>query len=178
MLKKMMTGLLAIVALTFTGFTSANAQDTTMMKRGKHHMAMLNLTPDQQTKMDGERIAHMKVMNGLRNEMDEKKARLNTLMETDKPDMKVINQVIDEVGALKTKMMKQKAEHVQKIRTMLTDEQKVIFDSHKGKMGHGDNMFDMECGKGMKQGKGQGCMNDNGCRNDHRGKRYLRGNVD
>ena len=53
--------------------------------------------------------------------------------------MKAINANIDEITKLQNQMMKKAAEHRQQVRNLLTDEQKLWFDSHvgggKGKMG-------------------------------------------
>jgi len=114
-----------------------------------------NLTEDQQKKLEKMRTSNMKEMLQSRNAMAESRARLNTLRTADKADMNAINKVIDEMGANRTKMMKKKEAHRQEVRQILTDEQRVYFDSrkrgsHKGN-GHGNKM-------GM-NGKGKrGCM--------------------
>jgi len=65
-----------------------------------------------------------------RNLLKEKHAKLEVLQTADKPDMKEINKVIDEIVALQAQEMKAKAVNRQKIRGLLTDEQRVLFDAH------------------------------------------------
>ena len=81
----------------------------------------------------------------LKNQLGEKKARMQTLETADKADMQAINALIDEIQSLQGKIMKMHASHRQEIRKMLTPEQRVDFDlkgmrkekrHHKGRRGH------------------------------------------
>jgi Spy/CpxP family protein refolding chaperone len=123
------------------------------------HMKMMlpDLTDEQVAKIKTLRIEMMKQLNPLRAELKEKMAHLNTLSIAEKPDMKAINTTIDEIGALKTKMMKIHAKFRQDVRALLTDDQRVIFDSKAGKMmGHG---MKGHHGSGKGPGKGMPCKN-------------------
>lgn len=113
------------------------------------HMNLPNLTDEQKDQIAKLRTENMKTMLQNRNLLQEKMAKLNTLQTADKPDMKAINTLIDETAALKATMAKAQAAHRQQVRSLLTDEQRVIFDSrpHRG-WGEGP-------GKGFR-GKGQG----------------------
>jgi len=125
-------------------------------------MGLPNITDDQKAKIEKLRTAHMKEANGIHNQLNEKRAKLNTLSDVDNTDMVAINKTIDEIGALQTDLMKKKTAHQMEVRKLLTDEQKVVFDS-KPRMGKG---------KGNGQGKGKGCGNGKGncngakCRNN------------
>jgi Spy/CpxP family protein refolding chaperone len=96
-----------------------------------------DITEDQQGKIDALRTDHMKTMQSLRNQKNEKRAHLQTLRTADKADMNAINKTIDEIGALQTKMMKERENHIQEVRNLLTDEQRISFDSHKRGNGPG-----------------------------------------
>jgi len=98
--------------------------------RGEH-MMVPGLSEQQLEQMKSMRTEHMKEMQSLRNQMAEKKARLRTLSTADKVNMNDINKVIDEIGAMRTQMMKMKEQHRQNIRKMLTDDQRIYFDSHQ-----------------------------------------------
>ncbi|RLD84261.1 MAG: hypothetical protein DRJ10_01645 [Bacteroidetes bacterium] len=114
-----------------------------------------NLTEIQQTKIEKMRTANMKEMIQSRNFMAEKGANLNTLRTADKVDMNAINKAIDEMGANRTKMMKKREAHRQAIREILTDDQKVYFDSRRGRGSRGGNGQ----GNGMgRNGQGRGCQ--------------------
>lgn len=93
------------------------------------HMNLPNLTDEQKDQMAKLRTGNMKVMLDFRNKIQEKMARLHTLQTADKPDMSAINSTIDDIFALRAEMAKKQAAHHQKVRSLLTDEQRVIFDS-------------------------------------------------
>ena len=101
-----------------------------------------NLTEDQQKKIEKMRTSNMKEMMQFRNAMAESRAHLNTLRTADKVDMSAINKTIDKMGANKIEMMKKREAHRQSVRQVLTDDQRVHFDSRNG--------------RGFKGGKGQG----------------------
>lgn len=119
------------------------------------HKEYLNLTDDQEKKLDELRTPHMKTMQDFRADMNIKEAEYEKLMKADKPDMKAINAKIDEISKLHGDMMKERSKHQQDVRALLTDDQKVMFDAHIGMQGkHGmGQMHGMKGGKGM-HGKG------------------------
>ncbi len=114
-----------------------------------------DLNEAQQKKIDELRIAHQKNMLKFRNQMGEKSAQLQTLRTAEKADMNAINKTIDEIGALKTQMMKEREDHRQQVRSVLTDSQRVQFDMHRGygKKG-GQGNYGMGCRGQRGQGNG------------------------
>lgn len=123
-----------------------------MMNRGQnfgpdHECRMIpDLTGDQQSQIQGLRTAQLKEMQGFRNQIGENRARYRTLMSADKSDQKTIEANIDEFTNLRNQMMKKQSAHQQAIRSLLTDEQKVLFDNRgmRGRQGAGMN------GRGMR----------------------------
>ena len=102
-------------------------------KEGKgncHVKNISDLTADQQTQMDKLKTTHMKTMMDIKNQIGVKNAELKVLNSADKTDMNAINAKIDEIGALKTQLMKKKTEHMQAIRAILTPEQRLKFDAN------------------------------------------------
>jgi Spy/CpxP family protein refolding chaperone len=94
-----------------------------------------NLTEEQQAKIEKLKIAHLKVRNQHQAEIAEMRATKRKLMIADKPDQKAIDAIIEKKGAKQIEMHKAAAAHHVAIRNLLTDEQKVVFDSKpmKGK---------------------------------------------
>ena len=88
-----------------------------------------DLTEEQQTKIEAIRLKHMKEMNTFRNQKNELQAKKHTLMTSDNANSNEINSVIDQMTNLQNKMLKTSAKHRQDVRSLLTDEQKVYFDS-------------------------------------------------
>ncbi len=175
--KKVKTGLLAtIFALTFIFATTADmfAQPGHWSGKGYKHgwqndgykcycLKMLDLTEEQQEKIDELRLQCMKNNSSIKNKMMEKMARLKTLTTADDIDMKAINATIDEITGLKSQLMKNKVANKMDIRNLLTDKQKIMFDNQRMKKGFGKKckVKGSEHGKGMmyrncpKSGRGQ-----------------------
>ena len=112
-------------------------QQKKQMKFEQHEM-LPDLTDTQKDQMKAVRIKTMKSVQPLKNQLMEKRARLNTLSSADKADMKAINKQIDEISTLKASMQKVRAASKQEVRSILTDDQRVIFDAQKGQ-GYGRN---------------------------------------
>lgn len=139
-MKKIM---LSLVALMFIGTTILTAQtaekkdsdNTGICCSGRMWQDIPDLTQDQTKKIEDLHIAHLKEVNQLRSQMTEKKAHLRTLQTADKTDNAAINKTIDEITALQNNLMKKNEAHRQAVRNILTDKQKVIFDTkYCGKM--------------------------------------------
>lgn len=118
--------------------------DSTSGQPGQGLINLLNLTEDQQTKLKELQLAHQKKVLPIKNAIAEKKAKLRTLETADNADMKAINALIDDISNQRSQLMKERANMQQDIRKMLTDEQRIIFDSHQG------------FGRGRGQGAGRG----------------------
>lgn len=113
-----------------------------------------DLTTEQQNKIVKFKILNLKEMQNLRNELLEKKAHLQTLRSAEKADINSINKTIDEIGIIQTSINKKREQHVQDVRSLLTDEQKVVFDNKGQGKGYGN---------GYCKGNGNGRGNRNGC---------------
>jgi Spy/CpxP family protein refolding chaperone len=87
--------------------------------------------------------------------MNELRARKRTLNTTDKADLTEINSVIDQMTEVHNKMMKASAKHLQEVRNLLTEEQKVYFDSMAGR-GRGYNRGAGRAGAGYGNPRGMG----------------------
>jgi Spy/CpxP family protein refolding chaperone len=120
-----------------------------------------NFTDEQKAKMKEIRMASYKEIKPLKNQLGELKAKEMTLTTADKPDMGAINSNIDEITKIENKIKKIKASGHQQIRALLTDEQKMWFDGHKGHKGgkgmgdkprHGEEDFESS------EGSPEGCQ--------------------
>ncbi len=160
-----------VFAIMLTSGTSLFAQKGPGMKPGAgygmgHGMGFgLNLTEDQQNQMKEMRVAHMKAVQPVRDQLMELKAHQRTLMNAENPDQKAINKNIDEMTKLQNKLMKMGSEQLLKVKSILTDEQKVMIQSRIGKSG--------KFGSGMKGRRGS-CMMNKGNNGPGRGTGYHR----
>ncbi len=107
-----------------------------------------NLTADQQTKITGLRTIYWKERQNFFNQLAEKRIRLQILRSADNVDMNAINNSIDEITVIQANMLKNKEQHFQNVRNLLTDDQKVFFNSFNGGRGNG---------QGYGAGAGYGC---------------------
>jgi len=127
-MKKIKILALAFVTLLLVN-TNTFAQCSKHEGKGNCHTKNIaDLTADQQTQMDKLKTTHMKTIMDVKNQIGVKNAELKVLNSADKTDMNAINAKIDEIGALKTQLIKKKTEHMQAIRTILTPEQRLKFD--------------------------------------------------
>ncbi len=107
-----------------------------MMNRGdkqgqnqQRMMTQLNLTDEQRAKVEKIHLNGQKGMIPLRNNIQEKNAQLRTLRMSDDYDEAAVNALIEEIGELRTAMMAMRTGHQQQIREILTEEQRIKFDS-------------------------------------------------
>ncbi|NOY36466.1 MAG: Spy/CpxP family protein refolding chaperone [Chlorobi bacterium] len=124
---------------------------------GMRMAGMLDLTEAQQEQVKELRIAHLKEVLPLKNKMAELKAQYRTLVTAEKTDQKAINNNIDEQTKVLNKIMKSGADFRLKFRDLLTEDQRLILDSHtgrkvgmKGNSGNCRGMYGMHKGLGSR----------------------------
>lgn len=92
-------------------------------------MAQLNLSEEQRAKIEQIHINGQKGMIPLRNNIQEKNAQLRSLKMSNEYDEEAANALIEEIGELRTAMMTMRTGHQQQVRQVLTEEQRVKFDT-------------------------------------------------
>jgi Spy/CpxP family protein refolding chaperone len=121
------------------------------------YFGIMDLTPDQKTKIDDLKLQHMKVVTPLKDQLKEKQAKINTLLDADNSDPIAINTAIDEFTNITNQLIKKKAEFQISIRNILTDKQKIVFDSKSDLFDNGccmdSGMKDGKCPKGQNHGQ-------------------------
>ncbi len=119
-------------------------------EQGQKGPRIPGLTEEQKEQMKAIRLKSEKAALPLKNQVGEKEARLRTLTTSEDYNANAVNKVIEEVGAIKTELMKLKVATGQEIKQILTEEQLVFFNNHAGKgPGQGPK------GKGPQQGRGR-----------------------
>ena len=104
-----------------------------------------DLTDKQKADIEKIHLDSKKEMLPITNALRVKRAELQTLRTAEKIDQKAIDTKVKEIGNLRTQMMSLREQRVQKVRAILTDDQKVVFDSQKGK-GHNGHGTKTNCG--------------------------------
>jgi len=104
-------------------------------------MSIPNLTEDQKEKIKAQQVAFGKEALPLKNQLAEKRAHLHTLQTAQPYDANAVNATIDDISKTESQLMKKQAANREAIRKLLTDEQRLAFDSIRG-MGRGMRLRD------------------------------------
>jgi Spy/CpxP family protein refolding chaperone len=167
--KRIFSAAIAFILVAGLSFTSMaqrgqgmnqNGQGMRSMNPGQRmnqtpaHFAFLQLSEEQQSKIETLRLDLMNKNLPLKNQLDEMRAKMKSLQTGDNQSLKDINKLIDDMSAVQAQIRKNAAAHRLDVRALLTDDQKVLFDAHQGWRG--------------KRGPQQGRMN--------KGNRNPRGN--
>lgn len=115
-------------------------------QKGPRGPQIPNLTEEQKEQLKGFRVEFEKASLPIQNQIGEKEARLKTLTTAESFDEKAVNNVIEEIGDLKTEIMKLHVAQTEKIKSVLTEEQLVVFNNRLAK--------GSQPGKGPKRGPG------------------------
>ena len=83
----------------------------------------LNLTPDQQKKLDDIMFAHMEKMIDLKAALDKEELKIKMLLDQSQIDEKHVLAVVDKVLAARDQMQRMRATMFVKVRILLTAEQ-------------------------------------------------------
>jgi Spy/CpxP family protein refolding chaperone len=163
------------ITLMFMVISTANAQQGQRnghgqgqgSGRGYGQHQSLNLTADQQTQFKSMRLKMQQDMLPIRNKIGENRAKLRTLTTVENADLKAINKVIDSNSQLTASMAKLQATNHQAVRSLLTEEQRIIYDTRdfsrgdrktqgqKAERGERGQRRTKRHGQGQGQGNGQ-----------------------
>jgi len=141
--------LFVILVSLMTTFMWAQPGNDMPFERGRKEMRgmrgpgpqmtdMLELTADQQKQMKDLKLKLDKDILPLRTDLMKTRGELRILKAEDKPNLKAIYSKIDEITALKAKIMKLKAKHQLDVKNILTEEQRLKWEQHQlHKRGYG-----------------------------------------
>jgi Spy/CpxP family protein refolding chaperone len=156
--------LLSVALLMATGFDALAQRGRGMARQGVINRGgetgwvcpgIPNLTEEQSEQLTELRTAHLREMQTLRNQIDINRAQYRALISADDANMSAVNANIDERTAIRNQMEKLQASHHQSVRQLLTEEQRVYFDSSR-RMGTRQAMVNPV--PGGRGGRGAGIM--------------------
>jgi len=134
-MKNLYKFLTVILLVQFTGITAtlfAQPGYRNYMKPGENYSMLTgipDLTEEHKEQIRNLHTAYLKNIQPLKNDMKINKAKLDALLTEDQPDMNEIYKLIDDNGKIRTELHKKQVAHRLEIRNLLTDEQKIFFDS-------------------------------------------------
>jgi len=123
-----------------------------------------DLSDEQEAQITELRNAHFAEVKNLKADLAILRAEKQKLMIADNPNTNAINAKIDAMSEIQTEMQKKRVAHHFAVRNLLTAEQKIHFDKHRGSR-NGDYGMNKnhKKGYGMNGAKGRG-MRDGSCR--------------
>lgn len=125
--------------------------------RGNNFLTYLELDENQESQAKTFFTEMQKTVNPLRMEIKEKELELEKLMITDNVKEKTVYAKVDEIGQLKSEVQKARTKSKIQLRSILTDEQKVLFDSKEINGRKGSKKEKAQCkGQGNRQGNKMG----------------------
>jgi Spy/CpxP family protein refolding chaperone len=98
-------------------------------------LPFLDLTDEQKAQIKDIHLAHVKDVQPLKDEVKINRAKIDALLKNDEPDMKQIVSLVEANGKFLTQVQVKSIEQRINIRSLLTEEQKIIFDAHSERMG-------------------------------------------
>ena len=145
--KLLTAGMISLLLLASTATFAQRGQGFKQGQRGPgfntEECRIPDLTQEQQDEIKALRTAHQQAMQEHRTDMRILREEMKDMTSGSDYNVKAAGKKIEEITSLKEKMMKARLAHRNSVRELLTDEQKVVLDSHRP-------------GRGMGFGKGHG----------------------
>ena len=127
--------LIFTAALTIFAFSNIFAQSGPMAGKGQGKARMakmnfLNLSEEQQTKIDKLRLEFKKEIVPLRAKIHSLKPEYRLMIVDENVTTKQLQNKLNSISEVKQEMALKRALHQRQVRSLLTDDQKVKFDQH------------------------------------------------
>lgn len=166
---------LALIAITIGSVTAQRnkgfRQSNCPVNSPNQYCIIDDLTDEQQDKMNAERVKFQKDVQADRNRLGELQAKRRTIETTEPIDQQGLDNIMAEMNKVNTAIQKKRIRHQQTVKSFLTDDQAVAYDSFNGKRGpkngmgpnQGRNFNKGQCdNKALSGGRGQGYNNQPG----------------
>ena len=95
----------------------------------KSGLQLPDLTEEQKDQIKEIHLAHIKDVQPLKDEVKINRVKVDVLLKRDDPDMKEIVSLVEANGKLLTQIQVKSIEQKISVRSLLTDEQKIIYDT-------------------------------------------------
>lgn len=134
---KLLFAIIVVLGLSLSVMAQSNRRApshhrSATIKAGMQH---LDLTEEQEAEIKDIHLTHMKDIQPLKDEVKINRLKVDMLLKRDDPDMKEIVNLVETNGKLLTQIQVKSIEQKINVRSLLTDEQKVLFDAHSQRMG-------------------------------------------
>lgn len=126
---KVLLAIIVLLGLSLSILAQPQQRQREYHQRDRSGLGMLNLTDEQKAELKEIHLAQMKLVQPMKDEISINKAKINAQIHKDNPDMKEITSLVEANGKILTEIQVNSIESKIKMRALLTDEQKVMFDS-------------------------------------------------
>ena len=142
---KLLVAIIFILGLSLSVMAQPNQrrQIPYQSMRAKSPLQFLDLSEEQKDQIKEIHLAHMKGVQPNKDEVKINRAKINAHLNNDDPDMKEIVSLVEANGKLLTQIQVKSIEKKISVRSLLTDEQKIIYDArgerireHRAMAGH------------------------------------------
>ncbi len=117
------------ILLVIMVFAHAMGQDTRMYRYAHRFWRIPDLTDEQNEQIDEIQTETQKITTPLRSKLNTLSAELDELLIAENPDRNAIDSKMDEMAEVRTELHKKHIDTRLKIRALLTEKQRVYFDS-------------------------------------------------
>ncbi len=161
--KGISAGLLVLVLIVGSswGYISNKQKNTRMCEPGPMQREFLKLDESQNKQVENYRLQMIKQTTPVQNELKVLKAKLHAQSVGEKIDEKSIYKLMEDISALKLKIAKSQFQFQRNFRSVLTEDQKILFDADESHFA--DKGCGMRMGFGDKPGMGRGFEEGAGC---------------
>jgi len=135
---KLLVAIIVVLGLSLSVLAQPNRRGP-MSHRSltvKTGLQYLDLTEEQKAQIKDIHLSHMKDVQPIKDEVKINRVKVDVLLKRDDPDMKEIVSLVEANGKLLTQIQVKSIEQKINVRSLLTDEQKIIYDSHSERMGN------------------------------------------
>ena len=131
---KVLLAITILLGLSLSIIAQPQPRQRQFQQRDKSGFDILNLTDEQKAEVKAIHLAQLKEIQPLKDEMSINTAKINALIRKDDANMKEIVGLVEANGKIQTQIQVKNIENKIKLRALLNDEQKVIFDSRSNQM--------------------------------------------
>ena len=134
---KLLVAIIVVLGLSLSVMAQPNRRGNMAHRpmTDKSGLQMLDLTDAQKDQIKEIHLAHMKDIQPLRDEVKINRVKVDALLKKDVPDMKEIVSLVEANGKLLTQIQVKGIEQKINVRSLLTDEQKIMYDARSERMG-------------------------------------------
>jgi Spy/CpxP family protein refolding chaperone len=131
---KVLAAIIVLLGISLGIMAQPGQQKRQCQYEGQYCSNLPDITEEQKAEIKKIHLNRMKEVQPMKDEIKINRAKLNALVKEDDPDMKEITGLVEANGKLMTQVQILQIESKIKVRSLLTEEQKVIFDAHQGKI--------------------------------------------